>query len=73
LRALTGRADLALSKVQGQALRLGERWLVPTWHPSYVLRLPGETEQAAAFKAMLDALRLAKSLLRGQPGQAETA
>lgn len=68
LRALTGRADLALSRVQGQALRLGERWLVPTWHPSYVLRLPGESEQAAAFNAMRDALSLAKSLL---PREAE--
>lgn len=66
LRALTGRADLALSQVQGQALRLGQRWLVPTWHPSYVLRLPGREEQAAAFGAMLEALRLAKSLLSEQ-------
>jgi uracil-DNA glycosylase family protein len=70
LRALTGRADLALSQVQGQALRLGERWLVATWHPSYVLRLSGAKEQAAAFNAMLHALQLAKSLLpaQGQPG-----
>ena len=66
LRALTGRTDLALSTVQGQALRLGECWLVPTWHPSYVLRLPGQQEQAAAFDAMRKALQLAKSLLAGQ-------
>lgn len=63
LRALTGRRDLSLSAVQGQALRLGERWLVPTWHPSYILRLPDKAEQAAAFGAVLDALRLAKTLL----------
>ncbi|MFS0754750.1 UdgX family uracil-DNA binding protein [Noviherbaspirillum sp. 1P10PC] len=66
LRALTGRTDLALSTVQGRALRLGECWLVPTWHPSYVLRLPGQQEQAAAFDAMRKALQLAKSLLAGQ-------
>jgi DNA polymerase len=63
LRALTGRRDLSLSAVQGQALRLGQRWVVPTWHPSYILRLPGKEEQAAAFGAILDALRLAKTLL----------
>ena len=63
LRALTGRRDISLSSVQGQALRLDGRWVVPTWHPSYVLRLPGREEQGAAFNAMLAALRLAKSLL----------
>ncbi len=63
LRALTGRRDISLSSVQGQALRLDGRWVVPTWHPSYVLRLPGREEQGVAFNAMLAALRLAKSLL----------
>jgi DNA polymerase len=63
LRALTGRRDISLSSVQGQALRVDGRWVVPTWHPSYVLRLPGREEQGAAFDAMLAALRLAKTLL----------
>lgn len=63
LRALTGRRDISLSSVQGQALRVDGRWLVPTWHPSYVLRLPDREQQDAAFAAMLAALRLAKSLL----------
>ena len=63
LRSLTGRRDLALSAVQGQALEVDGRWIVPTWHPSYVLRLPGKQEQDAAFKAMLAALLVAKKLL----------
>jgi DNA polymerase len=66
LRALTGRRDLSLSAVLGQALRHGDRWVVPTWHPSYVLRLPGREQQEAAFGAMLDALRLAQRLLDGE-------
>ena len=63
LRALTGRRDISLSSVQGQALEVDGRWVVPTWHPSYVLRLPGKEEQGAAFGAMLAALQLAKNLL----------
>jgi len=66
LRALTGRRDLSLSAVLGQAVRHGDRWVVPTWHPSYVLRLPGREQQEAAFGAMLDALRLAQRLLDGE-------
>lgn len=63
LRALTGRRDLSLTSVQGQALRVDGRWLVPTWHPSYVLRLTSREEQGAAFDAMRAALQLAKNLL----------
>ncbi len=63
LRAVTGRRDLALSAVQGQVLEVDGRLVVPTWHPSYVLRLPGREEQDAAFQAMLAALQTAKKLL----------
>ena len=63
LRALTGRRDLSLSAVQGQVLEVDGRRIVPTWHPSYVLRLPGREEQDTAFQAMLAALLLAKKLL----------
>jgi uracil-DNA glycosylase family 4 len=63
LRALTGRRDLSLSAVQGQVLEADGRMIVPTWHPSYVLRLPGREEQDAAFQAMLAALLVAKELL----------
>ena len=63
LRALTGRRDLLLSAVQGQVLEVDGRMIVPTWHPSYVLRLPGREEQDAAFQAMLAALLVAKKLL----------
>jgi probable DNA metabolism protein len=63
LRALTGRRDLSLTALQGQMLEVDGRMIVPTWHPSYVLRLPGREEQEAAFKAMLAALLLAKKLL----------
>jgi len=63
LRALTGRRDLNLSEVLGRALRHEGRWVVPTWHPSYVLRLTERNQQGAAFGAMLEALLLARSLL----------
>ena len=70
LRALTGRRDLSLSAVQGQVLELGGLTIVPTWHPSYVLRLAGREEQDAAFQAMLAALLLAKKLLGENTAQA---
>jgi uracil-DNA glycosylase len=44
-------------------LEVDGRKIVPAWHPSYVLRLPGREEQEAAFQAMLAALHLAKKLL----------
>ena len=63
LRSLTGRRDLSLTSVQGQVLEIDGRRIVPTWHPSYVLRLPGKQEQDAAFGEMLAALLVAKKLL----------
>ena len=63
LRSLTGRRDLSLSAVQGQVLEVDGRRVVPTWHPSYVLRLPSQQEQDAAFRDMLAALLVAKKLL----------
>ena len=63
LRSLTGRRDLSLTAVQGQVLEIDGRRIVPTWHPSYVLRLPGKQEQDAAFGEMLAALLVAKRLL----------
>jgi probable DNA metabolism protein len=70
LRALTGRRELSLSALQGQVLEVDGRRIVPTWHPSYVLRLPGQAEQEAAFQAMLAALLLAKRLLDENPAPA---
>jgi probable DNA metabolism protein len=69
LRALTGRRDLSLSAVQGQVLEVDGRQVVPTWHPSYVLRLPGQQEQDAAFRDMLSALLVAKKLLAENEAQ----
>jgi probable DNA metabolism protein len=69
LRALTGRRDLSLSAVQGQVLEVDGRRVVPTWHPSYVLRLPGQQEQDAAFRDMLSALLVAKKLLAENEAQ----
>ena len=34
------------------------RWVVTTYHPSYVLRVPGEDARRQAFQVMVESLKL---------------
>ena len=66
----------SLSSLAGRPLRLGERWLMPTYHPSYVLRLPDETQRETVFEAIVQALRVANAASRdpaSQPAEPSTA
>jgi DNA polymerase len=63
LKSILGTSHVTLKDTIGQALRHEGRWVVTIYHPSYVLRVPDDAAKKAAFKVMVDGLRLAQSLL----------
>lgn len=67
LKSILGTANVTLKNSLGKPLRHDGRWVVTTYHPSYVLRVPGEDAKHEAFAVMVQALKLAHDLLRRQP------
>ncbi|AOB29570.1 2-hydroxyacid dehydrogenase [Bordetella sp. H567] len=65
-RALMQRADVRLTAMLGQAVRVGDLIVVPTYHPSAVLRAPDERGRAIAYAALVDALRRAGRIASGE-------
>jgi DNA polymerase len=63
LKSVLGAANVTLKESLGKPLRHDGRWVVTTYHPSYVLRVPGEDAKHAAFAAMVQGMKLAQSLL----------
>jgi DNA polymerase len=59
LRALMQRADVRLTAMLGQPVQVGDLTVVPTYHPSFVLRAPDERARDMAYAALVDALRQA--------------
>jgi DNA polymerase len=43
------------------------RWIVAIYHPSYVLRVPGDDAKAQAFATMVAGFRQAVALLSAPP------
>ena len=62
LKAVTGNAHATLKDVLGKPFMHQGRWIVVIYHPSYVLRVPGEELKAEAFDAMVAGLREARGL-----------
>ncbi|MEC5399095.1 UdgX family uracil-DNA binding protein [Uliginosibacterium sp. H1] len=62
LKAVLQIREVALGEVLGQALEHAGRHVVPTYHPSYVLRLREASEKTAAGERIVAALRLAMEL-----------
>jgi uracil-DNA glycosylase len=60
-------ANVTLKNSLGKPLRHEGRWVVTTYHPSYVLRVPSEEAKREAFNVMVDSLRLAHELLDRPP------
>ena len=60
LKAVTGNPHAALKDVLGQPFRHQGRWVVAIYHPSYVLRVPGEDSKAQAFEVMVAGLQQAR-------------
>jgi probable DNA metabolism protein len=62
LKAVTGNPHAALKDVLGKPFMHQGRWIVVIYHPSYVLRVPGEDLKKQAFNVMVEGLREAKAL-----------
>lgn len=62
LKAVTGNPHATLKDVLGEPFMHQGRWIVTVYHPSYVLRVPGEDMKQKAFEVMVDGLRAAKRL-----------
>ncbi len=62
LKAVTGNPHAALKDVIGKPFMHQGRWIVTIYHPSYVLRVPGEDMKAQAFAVMVDGLKQAQQL-----------
>ncbi|WP_420474508.1 UdgX family uracil-DNA binding protein [Noviherbaspirillum sp. ST9] len=66
LNALMPGARLRLQEVLGTPLRSAERWIIPLYHPAYVLRVPDEARRRAAFKTIVEGMATARRLLAGE-------
>jgi uracil-DNA glycosylase len=62
LKALVGSSRATLDAARGTPFRHEGRWIVATYHPSYVLRVPGGAMKAQAFDVMVAALKQAGEL-----------
>ena len=62
LKSLIGHNAKLAEHIGAPALHDG-RWVIATWHPSYVLRLPDRAAKEAAFAAIVAALRQAQGLV----------
>jgi DNA polymerase len=67
LKSVMRTANVTLKDTLGKPVRHEGRWVVTTYHPSYVLRVPGEDAKHQAFQVMVDSLKLAHDLLNRQP------
>jgi uracil-DNA glycosylase len=63
LKAVLQNARATLQSQLGQVLEHGGRLVVPTYHPSFVLRAPDEQARDRAYQAIVDALRRAGELV----------
>jgi uracil-DNA glycosylase len=64
LKAVLHTGKVTLGAMLGKPVQQDGRWVVATYHPSYVLRIPDEDAKAAAFKEIVRALHLAAGLLQ---------
>ncbi|HEY0490798.1 MAG TPA: UdgX family uracil-DNA binding protein [Telluria sp.] len=63
LKAVTGDAHATLKDAMAVPFMHEGRWIVAIYHPSYVLRVPGDDAKAQAFAAMVAGFRQAVALL----------
>jgi DNA polymerase len=62
LKAVLEDSHAALKDYMDQPVQHAGRWVVATYHPAYVLRVPGADEKARALAAMVEALRAAAKI-----------
>lgn len=68
LKAVTGDSHATLKDAMERPFMHEGRWIVAIYHPSYVLRVPGDDAKAQAFAAMVAGFRQAVALLAAPPG-----
>lgn len=66
-RVLDKAPDLRLTDVLGSVIELEGRWLVPTYHPSCVLRQRDDRARAASLETIVDALARAAPIANRGP------
>jgi len=59
---VTGNPHATLREAMPAPSMHQQRWIVAVYHPSYVLRVPGDEQKQQAFQALVDGLREAKRL-----------
>jgi uracil-DNA glycosylase family protein len=64
LKALSGDSHASLGAALGTPFEHGGHWIVATYHPSYVLRVPDQATKALAFDGMVAGFRQAKVLAK---------
>jgi DNA polymerase len=62
LRSVLNHARVKLQDQLGRPLRVGDTWVIPTWHPAYVLRVPDPRARTDALADIVAALRQAHAL-----------
>lgn len=62
LKALLKTSKVSLTQILGQEISHGAQRIIATYHPSYVLRVPGDEEKSAAFAEMVRAFSYAKNV-----------
>jgi uracil-DNA glycosylase family protein len=62
LKAVLHTAKASLTDSLGKPFRYDGRWIVAIYHPSYVLRVPGEHAKARALAVMVEGLEKASNL-----------
>jgi len=67
LKSVMRTANVTLKNSIGHPVFHEGHWIVTTYHPSYVLRVPSEEAKREAFQTMVDSLKLAQDLLNRQP------
>jgi DNA polymerase len=63
LKSVLRTANVTLKNSLGKPMQVDGRWVVTTYHPSYVLRVPSEDAKRDAFATMVQGLKLAQELL----------
>ena len=63
LKSVLRSANVTLKNSLGKPMKVDGRWVVTTYHPSYVLRVPSEDAKQEAFSTMVAGLKLAHELL----------
>jgi len=66
LKAVLEESGVGLQRLIGQVLEHQGRQVVPTYHPSFALRVPDPASRHRAYAAIVEALRTAGELARAR-------